>query len=382
MADKTKKKIASIRDVSALAGVSATTVSRVLNNSPIPSPETCRKVLDAVELSGYKPDPLFSSAFRRQNAGQRDQPAKANTIGFLSHSQFFSESAVDDHYYHDALSSVAEFARQKNHFVMFDLADFGQASVPALVAQNLVDGLLIETTLGPALRSHLLQRLPVVFVDRSYVDLAADCVAMDFKLATTEMLDYLWGMGHRCIVPFIVFSEGNNFVREDISFAYQSFYASRNLPVPHIQHFGPQTISPETNDKVCAAYVQTLVNANPRPTAVIVQSIAYLEMLLPFLRQAGISIPDDMSLASMNDQGYLTKHSLAWTSYRSPMKAIGAIAARLLFDRMADPTAPAQKVFLRGQLIERATCAAVSHGQVALVPGQKLPVLERSGSGR
>ena len=66
--------MATIRDVAALAGVSTTTVSHVINNSRFVSPEVRERVYQAMEELRYQPNALARSL----------RQGKTNTIGLLS----------------------------------------------------------------------------------------------------------------------------------------------------------------------------------------------------------------------------------------------------------------------------------------------------------
>jgi len=75
-------------DVGKLAGVSATTVSYVVNNSvgeTIP-PATRQRVLDAVERLGYRPN----------RAAQGLRTRRTHTIGFVNHETAFAGPAIRD----------------------------------------------------------------------------------------------------------------------------------------------------------------------------------------------------------------------------------------------------------------------------------------------
>ena len=79
-----EKKAPNIRDVAAAAGVSRSTVSLVINGSPVPSAATRAKVLEVVQELNYQPDPKFRQAFRRRDTGLGTGNDKTQLIGVLT----------------------------------------------------------------------------------------------------------------------------------------------------------------------------------------------------------------------------------------------------------------------------------------------------------
>ena len=107
--------MATIYQVSELAGVSLATVSRVMNKNTKVSDKTTKKVLDAMQTSGYKPNPisqsiaayctysevmlvpvLYDACFAEIMAGLERAPRAAGNPLFLenAHSEQIKENAV------------------------------------------------------------------------------------------------------------------------------------------------------------------------------------------------------------------------------------------------------------------------------------------------
>lgn len=71
-----------LRDVARLAGVSHVTVSRAVRGSQAVAPETARRVKEAVERLGYRPDPVLSSLAAYRSA-LRPRTRTGNVLAFL-----------------------------------------------------------------------------------------------------------------------------------------------------------------------------------------------------------------------------------------------------------------------------------------------------------
>ena len=206
-------------------------------------------------------------------------------------------------------------------------------------------------------------QLPVVFVDHVFPEIAADSVVMDFAHAAYEMLDYLWALGHRNIALFT--DTMDRYYNYQSREGYRRFYQVKGLSLPCPELSQPQNIHPAINDQVYAAYVARLMAMNPRPTAIIFQGNVYALGMMPHLRRAGLSIPRDLSLATLNDMGGIKEFvDPSLTSYRVPMGAMGTAAVDLLLHRIETPSRPINKVHLNGRMIERTSCGPVPQGNL------------------
>lgn len=178
-----------MRDVAALAGVALKTVSRVMNDVPTVDAELARRVREAAEMLGYRPN-LGASNLRR--AGGR-----TGTIGLLVEDVANPFSAA----LHRAVEDVA---RARNVLLLAGSLDEDphreQHLVRTLIDRR-ADGLIIV----PAARDYRWviaeQRAGTafVFVDRAPSPLVADAVLSDSRQAGAEGVRHLLSYGHERI---------------------------------------------------------------------------------------------------------------------------------------------------------------------------------------
>ena len=93
--------------------------------------------------------------------------------------------------------------------------------------------------------------------------------------------------------------------------------------------------------------------------AVLVQQTRWqtVEAAIYRLRDAGLSVPEDVSVVGFDDihiAGYLNP---PLTTIAQPMAELGRVAAELLLQRMQDRTLPPRRVMLRNRLMIRRTTA-------------------------
>lgn len=362
-----KSRNASLKLVSELAGVSATTVSRVLNNSPIPTEETRRRVMEVVEKVGYRPDPLFREGFRRLRRGQHGQPIQTHAIGYLIHERIATGAAQHDGFYSHAMASIFAAAKRHRYFLILEMYDYSQPRLPEVVSEGKVDGLVAEVMLPDELVQQIVRRVPVVFVDYLCGESTCDVVLRDDRRAIEEMLDYLWGLGHRNIALFT--DASHRYANEITHQGFWQYYQQRGTPMVHPHLCQRRQIDPTSHVQVMDEFVREVLQAEPRPTAMLASSMVYAWPIYQRLQAAGIHVPQEMSVASLEDYPTVDPANVALiTSYLKPLRDMGDTAAELLVQRIRFPKRGLQRVLIAGRLLDRGSCARVPGNLAAAQP--------------
>lgn len=344
-----------VRLVARRAGVSATTVSRVLNNSPIPTADTRQRVWKAVEELNYQPNLLLSQAFRRPRRDPTANEGANHTIGFYMTPPILEKAQHGDGYYSRVLAGIQTAAQGDHYLLMCETGRRDALTLPDMVNEQRVDGLVIEGDFSAAMLKFLVQRLPVVFIDRTHPELPASSVMPNIEHAVREQLDYLWELGHRRIITFQ--AQSPNPQVEAYLRAFRAFLAGKRADVLHADFCEPCAITPETHAQVMADFARRLAAATPRPTALITWDV-YACALLAELPKSGVQVPRDMSVMGMDDWVEARLATPQLTSYRFPMDEMGRSATELLIQRIQDRSRPPRHLLIDGCLIERASCAA------------------------
>jgi LacI family transcriptional regulator len=180
---------ATIRDVAALAGVSAKSVSRVVNGQPGSSPELTSRVLAAIERLDYRQD-LTASRLRRSDG-------KSATIGIVLED-------VSNPFSSALQRAVENVALPRGVLVLAGSSDEDaerERDLVAAFASRRVDGLVIV----PGGHDHSYLRgernagTAIVFVDREPCFFDADCVVADNVGGVRLGIRHLVAHGHRRI---------------------------------------------------------------------------------------------------------------------------------------------------------------------------------------
>lgn len=80
--------------------------------------------------------------------------------------------------------------------------------------------------------------------------------------------------------------------------------------------------------------IQSLLNGKDKPTAVIASNDMILEKLLVYVKENGISIPDELSVIGIDDVSFASFYQPSITTIAQPAYDMGKECAKLLFDQI------------------------------------------------
>ena len=344
----------SIRTVAKKAGVSTTTVSRVLNNSPIPSEETRRKVMKVIEKLDYRPDPVLSQATRnRMTAMARgEHPAVAlKSLGLSVGRQIILRAQKNDGYYSRLLGGVHQVAHQREYRIITEPALTDQ--LPRMVMENLVGGILVDAHLPETLLRSLARRLPVVTIDKQYDLPGISAVMPDVAGGVAEIMEELWGLGHRRMLPFLVTTHPQPHDSHYLQ-AFKGFYAGKNEALPFAKMIRLREISPKTNEAVLSNWLDEVLACSPRPTALLMRDV-YALTVIAMLKKRGLAVPRDITVVGMDNMGLATTIHPPLSTYGFPMDEMARLATEHLVRRMEDATVLPAILKVSGQLFRQGT---------------------------
>jgi LacI family transcriptional regulator len=334
---KERRARATIVDIARLAGVSKSTVSLVLKNSPAVKAETRERVSAAMSALGY--------VYNRGAANLR--MARSNIVGMVMSdlmNPFFAELAVG-----------IEEALYRAGYVPL-LANTGedperQTRVLQSMCEQGVGGIIISptdrsdpTTLIDVQRTGT----PIVTVTRHVAESGLPYVGQDNVAGEFAAVDYLIGLGHRRI-GFLGGHATMATQRERVA-GYQAALANHRLP------FDPALVceSAPTRAGGSEAAKLALALADP-PTAVVCFNDIVAFGVIRELSRRGVRVGRDMSVVGFDDIAEAEHNAPPLTTIRADTKGIGAQAARALLDLIGGAP-PSAHPLIRTELILRESC--------------------------
>jgi len=322
-----------ITDVAQRAGVSISTVSRVLNNSDYPiRPETRQKVLEAIEELQFRPNDVARSLLLKQT----------HTIGLIV-------PDISNPYYPELSLGVEATASEHGYAVIFCNTSRRPEKVEYyldVLLQKRADGIIIAgggTDLTQISQGTLRSDTKIALVGKHHLPFPS--VQVDNFGAAREITSHLLHLGHRHIA-FISGPPNLTSVQDRLA-GYKASLEERGIS--------------EDNRLICegdfgaeSGYSATLslLRGEPTPTAIFAANDRMAISAMAAAADVGLRVPNDLTVVGFDDiiTASLVRPSL--TTVALPAYEIGASAMRLMLRLLEGEECP-KTVWLPTQLVIR-----------------------------
>jgi LacI family transcriptional regulator len=332
---------ATIKDVAQRSGVSPMTVSRVINKSEQVSPDTRRRVEQAISHLGYVP-----SRLARGLSGQQ-----TGTLALIV-------PDVANPFFTLIVRGAEDVARRAGYRVLLcdtraDLDIEGEV-IEEMIAHR-VEGIVIAPVSDRSrgdLRRLAKFGIPFVLIDRTVPGVESDVVLGDSVSGARQLVEHLVSLGHRRI-GFIVESDEVSTAR-DRRRGYESALADAGIPID------PTLITNATVDP-SGGYegMRRLLELENPPTAVFTVNNLVALGAIEAVRAAGLEVPDDVALVCFDDIEYASRLYPFLTVMEQPAEAFGTLGTQLLLDRIAGRSPERSRVVvLPAEFVMRKSCGA------------------------
>ena len=327
-----------VREVARLALVSTATVSRALNRPEAVDPATRERVRAAIEKLGYVPHGA-ARALRSQRSGM---------IGAVVPS-------VDYALYARTTSALQRVLDQRGYSLVlathhYDLA--AEVRVTEQLVQHGVDAFaFVGLDHDPAL-FQVLARYGRPYVLTWGVDESGrhPSIGFDNRAATFELARWLISLGHRRFGLISAPTQGNDRARMRGAGVREALAMhGLELDKRHVR-FGPIALASGQ------AGMHAILAQRPRPTAVIATNDVFAVGAMLACREAGVRIPDDVSVTGVDSTDLGATQTPPLTSIETPIVEVGCAAAEQLVARLEGrPTKLQQQLPFR--LVKRGSTA-------------------------
>lgn len=306
----------SARDVARLAGVSTATVSRALNLPDRVDPETRERVRHAIEKLRYVP----------HGAARALRSQRSRMIGAIVPSFDYALYARMTSALQRVLDECAYSLVLATHY--YDLAT--EVRVTEQLIQHGVDAFaFVGIDHDPALYA-MLERFQRPYVLTWGVDPSRlhPYVGFDNRAATYALTQYLIGLGHVRFGLISAPTEGNDRARERGA-GVRAALAAHGLSLDeHCSHYGAIALASGKEG------MDRLLALRAPPTAVIATNDVFAVGAMLACREAGVSVPDDVSITGVDNTDLGATQTPPLTSVQTPIVDIGRAAALQLIARL------------------------------------------------
>ncbi|CAM3651522.1 catabolite control protein A [Marinicrinis lubricantis] len=324
-----------IYDVAREAGVSMATVSRVVNNNPNVKPQTRKKVFEAIERLGYRPN-----AVARGLASK-----KTTTVGVVI-------PDISNAIFAEVARGIEDIANMYHYNIILCNADKKKEKeirVVNTLLEKQVDGLLFMggTVTEEHVQAFKTSSVPVVLCATTDEKKEFPSVDIDHEKAAYDAVETLIAKGHRSIAMIC----GN---LQDLSNGYARYQGYKKALENHgialrEEYVRVGNYRYESGMEI----MEYFLGLREKPTAVFSATDEMAIGAIHKLQDHGLKVPEDISVISVDNTRMATMVRPQLAAVAQPMYDIGAVSMRLLTKLMKNEKVEDNIVVLPHELIMR-----------------------------
>lgn len=309
--------MATMVDVARIAGVSISTVSHVLNGTRNVEKDTRKRVLKAIEATGYRQDSL-ARAMRR---------SRTDSIGLVV-------SEAGEPAFAEMVHGVEHAAAERGlTLLLANSAEDAEREAKAIrtLLERRIDGLVLARAADsrPSLLAELqAEKTPVVLLDRLFPEVGLDQVGADNRESMRRLTQQLASQGHREIA--IVAGDVRVPALSERLDGFLDGIRDGALSAES------QVVLRGVRDEELLATLTTLLRED-RVTAIVSCSTPLAVVALRAISDAARTTPGDVAFATFDGFSNSDLFRPGITTVRQPAFEMGVAAVGLLADRMAAP---------------------------------------------
>ena len=332
---------ATLNDIAEKAGVSVSTVSRVLNKKAGKyriSTDTETKILKTARELKYRPNQIARGLRLK----------KTNTIGLIA-------PDVSNPFFAYIIKRVQNIAHGFGYSLVVCNTDenLGQEVEHVnLLYRNRVDG-LIAMPVGQAyghFADWLDKGTPLVLLDRCFDEIDTCSVVVDNYVGAYEAVEHFIRFGHERIA-FIQGLPGTYTNNERLR-GFRAALGANGLPVDENLIVGA-----DFRQENGYMEAKLLLTKADRPTAIFASSDLITLGALQAIYEEGLRVPEDVSLIMFDDFDFAPYLRCPLTAVRQPKELMGEIAVKMLIEELRGERQGGRRVVLKPKLVVRASVA-------------------------
>ncbi|KJZ83766.1 MULTISPECIES: LacI family DNA-binding transcriptional regulator [unclassified Clostridium] len=333
--------MATIKDIASIAGVSISTVSRVLNfdESLNVSDSTRQKILKIADELEY------TSSSKKKKSKKNNK-----NIGILCWCNYEEELA--DPYYLSIRLVVERICSER----CINLVKLDE-NIDLKLVKELSGILVIGNYYTDMVEKMSNDNDNIVYVDYSPDESKYDSVVIDKKKATFDLLNYIYEIGHRRI-GLIGGKDLNenyeNMMIDERDIEYQYFMKCKGI-------YNPKYIYTASRFNFKSGYEITkeMLKEKERPTAVFVENDTMAIGAYKAIAEEGLTIPDDISIVGFNDQPSAKYMVPSLTTVKLSTEYLASAAIDLVLENIDGSRPYKKKVVIPTKLKIRKSCKSI-----------------------
>ncbi len=325
-----------IEHVAREAGVSITTVSRVINKTPSVSPANRLKVEEAVRKLKFKPN----------TSAQRLAGGKTNTIALV----IPRYSGVFHSFYAIEIIRALGTACERMHLDL--LLHLGSRN--AAFNFNAVDGIIFADIIGnePQLEEALKQGIPSVVINKRLETNDVNCIYVDNKSGAYEAVSYLISSGHKSIAH--ITGDVTTQAAQDRLKGYKKALEDNSISLSE-KYILKGDYSRNSARLAC----EKIIKLDKRPTGIFVSSDDMAMEVISALAEKGIKTPRDISIVGFDDDPIGLFGQIRLTTVHQPLTEMCEKGLEVLLYIISGKPVAVKHLPFKPQLVIRDSVIAV-----------------------
>ncbi|MDD2688576.1 MAG: LacI family DNA-binding transcriptional regulator [Candidatus Omnitrophica bacterium] len=332
---KSPSRSVSIEDVARLAGVSISTVSRVINKSPSVKERNRIKILDAIKELKFQPSVV----------AQRLASGKSNVVALVIpryEGVFYSFYALE------LIRGIGTLCAALKLDLLLHLTDSR-----TLLNLKGVGGIIFADIIGnrQQLEDAFNLGIPCVVINNCIEDLAVSCIGIDNKSGAENAVNYLISLGHKKIAHI-----SGDLVTQAAAMRLEGY--KRALKKNGLTLKEEYIFKTDYSRGQARSAAEDLLKMPDAPSAVFVASDSMALEVMAVARELGKDIPRDLSIVGFDDNPSGLYGPVALTTVRQPLIKMAEEGVRELGRIMDSKNAPVKikKTLLATELVIRDSC--------------------------
>lgn len=334
-----------LKDIAKEAGVSISTVSRVINQkgASAASKEVQDRVWEIVRRTGYSPN----TAARDLKCGNSNSDKKLTRSIACIFAR--TEDPMKDIFFSTLARGLEEEAFHHNYIVkhLITYVDIDNPAEFRHITGNRVDGAAVLGRCNRQMLSFLKKHFNnVVYSGLNTINAKYDQIICDGYQAAGSVMEKFFELGHTRIAYIGDTKEENRYEGYCASLSAKKIPLRRELVVH----------APMTTEGGYQGALRLLEKSRDF-TAIFCSNDTVAIGALRALQEKGLKIPGDVSLISIDDIDVVQYITPLLTTIRIPIEELGKMAAKILIDRIEGGHRLPMKILLPFSLVWRETCA-------------------------
>lgn len=334
--NKIKNTEPTIHDIARELKISASTVSRALNDNPRISLKTKEKIKAVADKLGYRPNTLASNLRNK----------KSNTIGIVV-------PLINRYFFSSVISGVEDIAFKAGYNVVISQSNDLSAKEISIVQSmfsNRVDGLIISIAMQSINFDHLKlfkrKHIPLVFFDRAVPEIETDKIVVDDFAGAFKVTQHLIDQGYKRIAHLA--GPQNLTTYLDRKNGYIEALRANEITFDE----SLINVSTLTSEDGVPAIEKLMSLPNP-PDAVFCGNDTTALSIMMYLRDKGIRIPEEVGIVGFSNEPFSKVVSPSISTIIQPGFAMGQKAAELIISKIENKDRNFQTITLPTELVIR-----------------------------